>query len=40
MPWGGVNKIGTVGSFYVSVNGKSSPEGVGFLGLTNVTMEA
>ncbi len=40
MPWGGVDKIGSVGTFYVSVNGRPNPEGVGSLRLANVTMEA
>ena len=41
MPFGGLDKIGSVGSFYVSVNGKM--DGLGgaqFLELTNVTLEA
>ena len=39
-PWGGVDKIGSVGSFYVSVSGRVMPVGLGFLYLTNVTTEA
>ena len=41
MPFGGVDKIGTAGSFYVSVNGRmEDPEGAHFLELTNTTLEA
>ncbi|CAF9939412.1 hypothetical protein IMSHALPRED_001337 [Imshaugia aleurites] len=41
IPWGGVDKIGTVGSFYVSVNGRLGPDdGTDPLVLTNVTSEA
>lgn len=27
VPWGGLDKIGNVGSFYVSVNGRMDSEG-------------
>ena len=41
LPFGGVNKIGTVGSFYVSVHGQpDNPKGAQFLELTNVTLDA
>ena len=36
---GGVDKIGTVGSFYVSVTGRTPPQGTDFLNLTNVTTD-
>lgn len=41
MPFGGLDKIGSVGSFYVSVNGRmDNPEGAHFLESTNSTLEA
>ena len=40
MPWGGMSEIGTVGTFYVSVNGMMHDGGVGVLGLTGVNSEA
>lgn len=41
VPFGGVDMIGSVGSFYVSVNGRmGDPEGGTFLGLANLTLEA
>ena len=41
MPFGGLDKIGTVGSFYVSVNGRmDNPGGAHFLELTNTTLKA
>ena len=40
VPWGGVDGIGTVGSFYVSVSGRPGPEGVGSLELANITLGA
>ena len=39
-PWGGLDKLGTVGSFYVSVSGPLEPDRTDLLILTNVTLEA
>ena len=41
VPFGGVDKIGSVGSFYVSIHGHAENlQGAQFLELTNVTLDA
>lgn len=40
VPWGGVDNLGTVGSFYVSVGGPLNPDGTDPFVLTNITLEA
>lgn len=40
VPYGGVDLVGSLRSFYVSVNGQIDPGGVGSLELDSVTSEA
>ena len=37
VPWGGLDKIGSVGSFYVAVNGRPKLEESSSFGLKNIT---
>ena len=40
LPYGGVDGIGTSGSFYVSVNGRLDKGGLELPGLANATIDA